>query len=493
MRDFYDAVIAGGGVVGCAIARELSKYDASVCLVEREADVSMGTSCRNSGVLHSGINYKPGTLRAKLSVRGNALMDDLCRRLKVKIRRLGKLTVALNEDDLPGLERIYAQGQANGVPGLEIIGPREMSRIQPDVQGIAALWSPTSAIISPYGLTIALAENAQANGADILLNWEVTGLERLNGGGFAVKNARGEKVLCKVFINAAGLFADKVCRMAGIDEYRIYPCRGEYYVLDRRLDGRLKTLIYPTPNPRNPGLGIHLTPTVDGNILIGPSADYQESPYWTGNCALTLAQLRAEGVKLLSGIRVSDYIRSFSGLRAKQTPPEVGGNADFVVEDRSDVRGFINVMGIESPGLTGSPAIAEMVAAMVKKHLPLHEKPDFRAERPGSALLFSERSAEERAQLIAEDPDYGEIICRCEQVSRREVLDALNNPLGAKTFASLKYRSRVSMGRCQGGFCVPRIARLLREELGWSWEDFTQHGGSSKMFTGVVLKGGERR
>ncbi len=493
MRTSYDVVIVGGGVVGCAIARELSKFRASVCLVEREMDVSLGTSCRNSGVLHSGINYKPGTLRARLAVRGNALMDDLCRDLKVKIKRLGKLTVALDKDDIPGLERVYGQGKANGAPGLEIVGPDRMRMIQPDVRGVAALWSPSTAIISPYGLTIALAENAKANGAEILLNWPVAGVEVLpEKRGFRVKNARGETLAAKVLVNAAGLFAAEVCEMAGIREYRIYPCRGEYYVLDKRLDGMLRTLIYPTPNPKNPGLGIHLTPTVDGNILIGPSADYQDSPRWTGNTALTMASLREEGAKLLPEIRVSDYIRSFSGLRAKQTPPRVGGNADFVIEDRADVPGFINILGIESPGLTSSPAIAEMARDMVAKHVALAPNPGFNGVRSGGAAPLSELGPEERAELIAEDPDYGEMICRCESVSRREVLDALNNPLGARTFASLKYRSRVSMGRCQGGFCVPRIARLLYEEFGWKWVDFVDHSAGSRMFDGCVLSGGDR-
>lgn len=492
MSTAYDIAIVGGGVVGCAIARELSKFTCRVCLLERELDVSLGTSCRNSGVLHSGINYKPGTLRARLAVRGNAMMDELCRDLKVKIKRIGKLTVALEKDDMPGLERIYEQGKANGAPGLEIIGPERMRSIQPDVEGIAALWSPSSSIISPYGLTIALAENAKANGVDLRLGWGVTGVEVLpEGRGFAVKNARGETVTAKLLINVAGLFAAAICEMAGIHDYHIYPCRGEYYVLDKRLDGSLRTLIYPTPNPKNPGLGIHLTPTVDGNILIGPSADYQDSPTWTGNCAPTMAQLREEGLKLLPDIRISDYIRNFAGLRAKQTPPEVGGNADFVVEDRADVPGFINVLGIESPGLTSSPAIAEMVRDMVKAHLPLLPDPSFNGVRPGSDLLFSERSPEERAAMIADDPDYGEMICRCESVSKREVLDALNNPLGAKTFVSLKYRSRVSMGRCQGGFCIPRIARLLYEEFGWKWEDFVDHSEGSRMFAGKVLNGGE--
>ena len=494
MRTAYDVAVVGGGVVGCAIARELSKYRIKTCLLERELDVSLGTSCRNSGVLHSGINYKPGTLRAKLAVRGNAMMDELCRDLKVKIKRIGKLTVALDKDDLPGLERIYEQGKANGAPGLEIIDSKRMREIQPDVEGIAALWSPSSSIISPYGLKIALAENAHCNGVDICLNWEVSGIEVLpENNGFALNNKRGETVTAKVLVNAAGLFAAKICEMAGIHEYHIYPCRGEYYVLDKRLDGTLRTLIYPTPNPKNPGLGIHLTPTVDGNILIGPSADYQDSPYWTGNVAPTMASLREEGLKLLPDIRVSDYIRNFAGLRAKQTPPEVGGNADFVVEDRQDVKGFINVLGIESPGLTSSPAIAEMVVGMIQAHLPLPPNTEFNGVRPGSDLFFSERSPEERAELIAADPDYGEMICRCESVSKREVLNALNNPLGAKTFVSLKYRSRVSMGRCQGGFCIPRIARLLYEEFGWKWQDFVDHSEKSTMFAGQVLNGGGLR
>lgn len=494
LKTDYDVVVVGGGVVGCAVARGLAQYRIGACLVERELDVSLGTSCRNSGVLHSGINYKPGTLRAELAVRGNAMMDDLCRDLKVKIRRIGKLTVALDRDDLPGIERLHAQGQANGVPGLEIIGPTRMRQIQPDVQGIAALWSPTSAIISPYGLTIALAENAKANGVDIRLDWPVANVNVLpQGRGFEVRNDRGDMLTCRVLVNAAGLFAAKICEMVGIGDYRIYPCRGEYYVLDKRLGGSLRTLIYPTPNPKNPGLGIHLTPTVDGNILIGPSADYQDSLRWTGNEAPVMASLRDEGLKLLPDIHVSDYIRTFAGLRAKRTPPEVGGNADFVIEDRPDVKGFINVLGIESPGLTSSPAIAEMVLGFVGNHLELRRTPDFNGARPGNALSFSERSPEERADMIAADPDYGEMICRCEGVSKREVLDALDNPLGARAFVSLKYRSRVSMGRCQGGFCFPRIVRLLREEFDWEWEDFVDHSAASAMFSGCALGGGEDR
>lgn len=491
MESQYDVVIVGGGVVGCAIARELSKYRLRLCLVERECDVSLGTSCRNSGVLHSGVNYKPGTLRARLSVRGNAMMDELCRDLKVKLKRIGKLTVALDEGDMPGLYRLYEQGKANGVPGMEILKPEAMRAIQPDVEGIAALWTPSSAIISPYGLTIALAENAHANGADVRLGWPVTGVETLPGG-FAVKNDRGDVLTTRLLINAAGLYAADICEMVGVKGYRIYPCRGEYYVLDKRLAGSLNTLLYPTPDPKNPGLGIHLTPTVDGNILIGPSADYQDSPAWTGNCVLTMATLREEGRKLSSRIEARDYIRSFAGLRAKRTPPEVGGNADFIIEDRSDVKGFINVLGIESPGLTSSPAIAERVLGMVKNHLQLVAKSDFNGVCPGRAVFFSELSPEERADLIAQDPDYGEIICRCESITKREVLDALNNPLGAKTFVSLKYRSRVSMGRCQGGFCVPRITRLLQEEFGWKWDDFADHNVGSRLFTGVVL-GGDRK
>ena len=480
----YEVLIIGGGVVGCAIARELSKYNVKAALIEKEADVSMGASGRNSGVCHSGIKYAPGTMRAYVAVKGNAMMDDLCRDLKVKLKRIGKLTVALDKEDEPTLHKMKENGDANGVPGVRVIYHDEMQKIQPGVEGYASLYSPTSAIVSPYGLTIGLAENALANGVNFHLGQKVTAIERQEDGDWLVRSASGDTFFTKVIINAAGLFSAEVCKMAGVLEYRIYPCRGEYYVLDKRLDGSLKCLIYPAPKKHAAGWGTHLTPTVDGNILIGPTAEYLVDPEDFACTINIMEQLRIEGQQLLPTLRGTDIIRNFAGIRAKQTPPEVGGNADFVIEDRKDIKGFINLVGIESPGLTSSPAIAEIVTDMVKNHLTLTPDPAFNPVRPGKVDFFQELSAEEKADLIAQDPNYGKIICLCEKITKREILDAINNPLGARARISVKYRSRAVMGRCQGDFCLPRIVRLLRDEFGWKSEDFLEQRKTSPMFAG---------
>ena len=485
----YDVIIIGAGVVGSAIARELSRFDLSIGVIEKELDVSFGTSCRNSGVLHSGINYKPGTNRATLNVKGNAMMDKICSELKVPLKRIGKLTVAMSKDDLPGLYRQKEQGETNGVEGMELMDNDAMCLIQPGIAGILGLWTPSSAIISPYGLAIALAENAAANGADFHLDSEVTDIKRLEEPEQGFRIFVGERsYTSRVLINAAGLYADKVSSMLGICPPPVWACRGEYYVLDKRLEGTLKTLIYPVPGPNDPGLGIHLTPTVDGNILIGPSAVYipdehRESYMAT---AAVMPALRVEGQRMLPELKASDFIRSFAGNRPKLTPPEVGGNAEFLIEDVKTAPGYIHLFGIESPGLTSSPAIAEAVRDMAASHIKLTPKEHFISERTGFAGHFSELPADVRMEMTEKEPEYGEIICRCEQITKKEVRDAIENVLGAKTLLSLKYRARTMMGRCQGGFCVPRIVRILRDEYGYNPTDIVLRSNDSKLFSGVV-------
>ena len=492
----YDVVIIGAGVVGNAIAREFSKYDVSIAVLEKEADVGFGTSSRNSGVLHSGINYKPGTLRAALSVKGNAMMDRICAELKVKIKRTGKLTIALDEDDLPDLERVYQQGLSNGTPDMRMLNNAEMSQIQPGVQGIQGLWTPSSAIISPYGLTIALAENAHANGAKFYLNSEVSSIKSVEGN-FEITCKNGNRLVSKVLINAAGLYAGVISEMAGVnasnkgESVKIYPCRGEYYVFDKRLDGSLKTLLYPAPSPKHAGLGIHLTPTVDGNILSGPSVEYlpEETPEDYASTAAIMVDLRKEGEELLPNLQTSDFIRNFAGCRAKRTPPTVGGNADFIIEESEVLPRFINLVGLESPGLTSAPAIAEMVKSMVGSHIDLKAKSNFIAERPGFSGHFCDLPLSEQQSLVKEFPEYGEIICRCEKITKKEVRDAIENPLGARSLISIKYRARNGMGRCQGGFCTPRVIRLLREEYGYDIQDFILNKADKKMFAQAVREG----
>ena len=274
--------------------------------------------------------------------------------------------------------------------------------------------------------------------------------------------------------------------MLGIEEYRIYPCRGEYLILDKRLEGSLSVLVYPAPRKGKAGLGIHLTNTVDGNILIGPSNEYVDVPNDYACTAEIMAQLKKEGHELLPELSTSDFIRNFSGLRPKQVPPEVGGFKDFVIESREDFPGFINLLGIESPGLTCSPAIAVMVREMVAERRPITPKEVFVSERPGLTGFFSELPAEEKSDLVAQDPDYGEIVCRCEQITKKEVIDAIQNPLGVRTIAGIKYRSRAMMGRCQGGFCMPRIVQILKKDFGYRPEDFLLFSENSPLFSGRI-------
>lgn len=488
MNNKYDVLIVGAGVLGNAIARELSRYKIKTAVLEKELDVGMGTSSRNSGVLHSGIHYKPGTLRARVNVQGNEMMGQLCKELNVKIQYIGKLTVAQDEIDVETLHRLKEQGKENGVPGLEILDKEQMQKIQPGVGGIKALWSPTTGIICPYGLTIALAENAHENGVRFFLGHEVTDIA-LTEKGYQATTSSGETFESKILINSAGLYSDRICRMLGIDNYKIYPCRGEYLILDKRLEGSLSTLVYPAPRKGGAGLGIHLTNTVDGNILIGPSNEYVKDPDDYASTAEIIAKLKEEGHELLPGISTSDFIRNFSGLRAKQVPPDVGGFKDFVVERREDVPGFINLVGIESPGLTSSPAIALMVKDFVSEILSLENKSDFVPQRPGTPVFFHELSPEEKADLVADNPDYGEIVCRCEQITKKEIIDAIQNPLGSKTIAGIKYRARAMMGRCQGGFCLPRIVQILDKEFGYRPEDYLLYSTGSHLFTGHVREG----
>ncbi|HIC85964.1 MAG TPA: NAD(P)/FAD-dependent oxidoreductase, partial [Desulfobacterales bacterium] len=340
----FDCLIIGAGVVGTAIARELSRFRLKIGVLEKELDVGMGTSGRNSGVLHSGIHYTPGTLRANLDVEGNSMMEELCRQLKVKIDYIGKLTVASHEDEISTLYKLKEQGEANGVPGLEILKPEGMQRLQPGVSGLKALYSPSTGIICPYTLTIALAENAHQNGVRFYLGQEVIGIEKTDLG-FLVSTRQGKKLSSKVLINSAGLYSDRIARMVGITDYKIYPCRGEYLVLDKRLGHHLSTLVYPAPHRGKAGLGIHLTKTVDGNILVGPSNEYIDSPEDWATTSYIMGKLREEGESLLPSLTTSDIIRSFAGVRPKQNPPEIGGVKDFVVESREDVRGFINLVG----------------------------------------------------------------------------------------------------------------------------------------------------
>ncbi|MEA1939245.1 MAG: NAD(P)/FAD-dependent oxidoreductase [Candidatus Caldatribacteriota bacterium] len=481
-NNHYDVVIIGGGVVGCAIARELSRYKISVALLEKEADVGWGISCRNSGVVHAGFNYKPGTLRAQLCVKGNRSFAKLCQELDVPYKKIGKVVVAQKKEEVEELKRLKTQGEKNGVEELEIIDSDKLKKLESNVKGIAALYSPETAITSPYLLTIALAENALRNGVSFFLNTEVKNIAKLRNSNFKINTNKGEFTSSYV-INSAGLYSDKVAHMVEKDKYRIYPCRGEYYVLDKNASWIINRLIYPVPKAGSGGLGIHFTPTIDGNILIGPSNEYIKQKDNLSTTSQIMKMLSAETQKFLPLISSRDIIRSYSGIRAKQAPPSEGGYWDFVIEESNSVNNFINLIGIESPGLASAQPIAKKVVGIINKKENLEADSDFKPFRKG-ILRFEEQDEETKKALIEKDPDYGEIICRCEQVTKKEIMEAIDNPLGAKDLISIKYRSRAMMGRCQGGYCLTRIMELLKEGYGLTPQEITLKGEHSYLLTG---------
>ncbi|MCG2782572.1 MAG: NAD(P)/FAD-dependent oxidoreductase [Candidatus Altiarchaeales archaeon] len=479
-RDF-DVVIIGGGIVGCAIAREFSRYKVNAMLLEKECDVAFGTSGRNSGVAHAGFYMQPGTLKAKTNVEGHIILPELCNDLDVPYKGIGKLVVAKGEDDISYLEELKKQGEQNGTRGLEIIDKDGIKKLEPSIQGVRALHSPTSAILCPFTLTIALAENAIKNGVRFSLNTEVKGIQN-NGDKFIVKTNKGE-FTSDFVVNSAGLYADRISEMAGISEYKIYPCRGEYHILDRSKSALVNHLIYPVPAKDCAGLGVHLTPTVHGNIMLGPSAEYIGDNEDLGNSADVMNTLYKEAKELLPDIERRDFIRSFAGVRPKLISSGSDKPADFVIKEEFD--GFINLVGIESPGLTAAPAIAGMVVDIVKGKKDLELNSNFNPKRKG-IVKFNELSDKKKAELIRKNPNYGRVVCRCETITQQEIIDALDNPLGAVSLNSVKNRCRAGMGRCQGGFCSPKIVEIIEEIFKPGVDEITLKGDGSELFTGRV-------
>jgi glycerol-3-phosphate dehydrogenase len=477
----FDVLIIGGGVVGCAIARELSKYELDVMLLEKECDVAMGTSGRNSGVAHAGFYVPSGTLKAELNILGHRMLPTLCKDLDVPYEEIGKLVVAKSEDEIAYLEKLKATGEKNGSRKLALIGKEEVKKLEPNIEAVAALYSPTSAILDPFELTIALAENAFRNGVKFALSAEVCGIQKKDGG-FIVKTKKGKTYSAKMLINSAGLYADKVAALAGIKKYRIHPCRGQYHILDKNKSNLIKHLVYPVPPKDVGGLGVHLTPTVHGNIMLGPSAEYVDEPT-VSTTPEVMDQLFKEAKELLPEINRRDFIRSFAGVRPKLVAAGSTKPADFVITEEAEAPGLIDLVGIESPGLTAAPAIAEKVAGIVGASLKLTPKKNFTSKRKG-ITRFSTLPAEEKAKLVEKNPKYGTIVCRCEEVTEQEIIDALNNPLGARNIDAVKRRCRAGTGRCQSGFCLPRIVEIMEELYAPKFDEILLNCEGSELFVG---------
>ena len=483
MNATFDILIIGAGAVGCAVARELARYQLSIAVAEKEWDVAAGTSGRNSAVVHAGFNNRPGSLMAKFCVEGNQGFEAACRELDVPYRKTGKLLTAFDQEDLATLRRLKEQGERNGCKGLRLLDQAELHDRLPQVGGIGAMLSPETAVFDPFLYTVALAENALANGVTFFLGHPVTAIQPTPQG-FSV-TAGGKAFLARRVINCAGLFSDQVAALAGVEGYRIYPCRGEYFILDQTDPPLLPLPVYPAPKAGAGGLGVHLTPTIHGNLLIGPSAEYIDSPEDTASTRPVTDELLRQAQQLLPGLSPGKIIGAFCGVRPKQAPPGEGGFRDFVIREEESCPGLINLVGIESPGLTSSLPIARRVVEIVGQGMDLVPRADFQPERRGIPR-FREKSPEEQAALIAQDPEYGDVVCRCRTITRAELRRAVENPLGVKTLAGIKYRAWATTGRCNGGYCLPKLAQMLVEDYGLDPTQVTYRGPGSPLFTGRV-------
>ncbi|MEE8393162.1 MAG: NAD(P)/FAD-dependent oxidoreductase [Rhodospirillales bacterium] len=464
----HDVVIIGGGITGCAIARELGRYRLDVAMVEKECEVGFGTTKSNSGIIHAGHHGDPGTLKGRLEWQGNQAWDGLHEELDFGFERVGELMVAFEEDQVRVLEEMKARGREKGVPGLEIWDRERIAAEEPNLSGdiIAALHAPTAGVVNPYEACFTLLDNARANGLKVFVDTTVTGIST-DHGRLVVETANGP-LAARFVVNAAGLFADQVAAMAGAGDFTIRPRKGEEYLLDKRLKGLVKRIIFPCPTPVSKG--ILVIPTFDGTIMVGPTALDVDDKEDLSTSIEGSDEVFASVKRMVPGISEHDCIAEFAGLRAP------AGGGDFIIGP-AGLKGFINVAGIQSPGLTAAPAIASMVADILAgEGLGLDHDDSFQPA-VDKRISFADISDGERVRLAAGDQGWGTIGCRCELVSEREIVEAIR--AGARTLDGVKFRTRAGMGRCQGGFCTWRCMTLLSRELGLPITSITKRGGDS--------------
>lgn len=472
----YDVIIIGGGVSGTSSARELSRYKGKFCLIEKEDDVCCGTSKANSGIVHAGYDAPKGSLMAKLNVLGNEKMDKLCEELDFPFKRTGSLVLCFDEKELPALEALLERGKANGVKGLQILNKAQVHAMEPNISDevYAALYAPTAGIVCPFEMNIAFAENACANGVEFKFHTEVHEIKKTEQG-FRLLTSQGI-FETRYVVNAAGVYADKLHNMVSQDKLYITPRRGDYCLLDKSAGGHVGRTIFTLPGKE--GKGVLVTPTVHGNLLIGPTAIDIEDKEGVNTTREGLEQILLKAGKNVKDIPFRQVITSFAGLRAHEERHE------FIIKEAEDARGFIDCGGIESPGLSSAPAIGEMVADMLREKMGLEKKEVFHGKRKG-ILHPGTLSLEERNALIRRTPSYGNIVCRCEMVTEGEILDSIRRPLGARSLDGVKRRTRAGMGRCQSGFCSPRVMEILAGELGVDASEITKSGGASKLIMGT--------
>ena len=468
----YDVVIIGAGVVGSSIARYLSRYDLEIAVVEKEEDVCSGTSKANSAIVHAGHDAKTGSLKAKFNLLGSKMMEGLSKELDFSYERNGSLVVCFSEEDRPALNELYQRGIDNGVSGLEILEGDEVRKKEPNLSEniVAALWCPTGAIVCPFELTTAMAENAATNGVEFIFNNKVETIEKKDDY-YVINN----KIKTKAIVNCAGVYSDVIHNLVSDNKYHIIPKKGDYVLMDREVGGLVKSTIFQLPTKA--GKGVLVTPTVHGNLLVGPSATDIDNPEGNNTTAEDLDSIMKTAKLSANNIPYNKVITSFSGVRAHEE------KGDFILEESVD--NFYDCVGIESPGLTAAPAIGEYMADLVANKLKATKKDHFVNERKGIAKVAS-LPIEERAKLIERNPSYGQIICRCEEISEGEIVEAIRRKPGAVSLDGVKRRVRAGMGRCQAGFCTPKVMDILARELGIPLEDVCKNNPNSKLLYGKM-------
>ncbi|MDM0668034.1 NAD(P)/FAD-dependent oxidoreductase [Clostridium perfringens] len=463
-----DIIVIGAGVVGCSIARELSKYNLDVLVVEKNSDVSEGISKGNSGIVHAGYNEKIGTLKAKLNIEGNKIFDDLSRDLQFPFKRNGAFILAFSDEEMKTLESLKENGEKLGVEGLEILTREEALNIEPNLNKeiVGVLNVKTSGIVSPYEMTIALAENAAENGVEFKLNSKVTSIEKISEG-YKVTLNNKELVSGKIIINASGLEGAFLNNLVSMSKREINPVKGEYCLFDKVAGAMINKTLFQVPNKLSKG--VLVTPTAEGNLLVGPNA-VEGKTLETSREGID--EILDKSKKSLEELPVARILNTFSGIR----PKTKGG--DFIIEEVEDAKNFINVIGIDSPGLTAAPAIGVYVVNMIKERLDLVEKKNFKKTRE-KIVRFAELSLKEKNKLIKEKPAYGHMVCKCEFVTEGEIVEAIHRPIKALTVDAIKRRTRASMGGCQGIGCTLPISKILSRELGIDINDINKNSEGS--------------
>lgn len=476
----YDIIVIGAGVVGTCIARELSKYQADVCVIDKADDVASGTSKANSGIVHAGYDCKPGTLMAKLNVRGNELLYQLAEELDFPIKKNGSLIVCTIESERGKLDVLLDQANKNGVPDARIVERDELLKMEPNLSpnAVAALYVPTGGIICPFNLAIAMGENAAVNGVEFKFETEVKNIVKKDG--YYELDTNKGPLEAKIVVNAAGVYADVMHNMVSEKKMKIVARKGEYLLMDKELGDYFHATIFPLPGPM--GKGVLTAPTIHGNMFVGPSAtdiEDKEGVNTTQEIIDDLVDKASNSYLTKDRLPMNKVITSFAGLRAHEEHHE------FIVEEVADAPGFFDAAGIESPGLTSSPAIAEMMVGLIEDKYNFPKKDNFIAKRKG-IVHMEDLSIEEKNEMIKKNPQYGNIVCRCEMVTEGEIVDAINRPLGARSLDAIKRRTRQGMGRCQAGFCTPRTMEILSRELGIPMTEITKKGEGSNMLVGKI-------